>query len=266
MTTATPPVGIIGDGFLAAPLLDDPEHILVETPFGDPSDSLVRGTVAGRQVVLVSRHGDDGRHPAHRVNYRANLWALRHVGVRQVLAPCQVTSLCAESGPGTVVLPDQVVDRTSGRHGTFFDIGQVRIGFAQPYCPSLRETVRKAAATIDLSIVDGGTSVVVDGPRSPSRAEARWYAAQDWSLVDLTGQPEAALARELAMCYLPVAVVTDLIAEWDEPGGQRGATQTFTAHLAGLRSLLSTAALTAERDGCRCGAALQGIRLPFTLL
>jgi 5'-methylthioadenosine phosphorylase len=261
----TTPVGIVGDGRLAASL-DEPENILVETPFGDPSDPLVRGTVAGREVVLVSRHGDDGRYPPHRVNYRANLWALRHLGARQVLAPCAVTSLCTTIGPGTVVLPDQVVDRTSGRRGTFFDIGQVRVGFAEPYCPSLRETVRKAAAAIDVSIVDGGTSVVVDGPRSPSRAEARWYAAQGWSLVDLTGQPEAALARELALCYLPVAVVTDQLAGWAEPGEQRRAAQTFTAHLDELRALLFTAALTAERAGCRCADALCGIRLPFTLL
>lgn len=265
-TVDTAPIGVLGGSGLY-PLLDDAEEILVETPFGDPSDSLVRGTVGGRQVVFLPRHGRGHRYPAHRINYRGNLWALRYLGVRQVLAPCAVGSLRADLGPGTFVLPDQVVDRTSGRRSTFFDTGAAHVGFADPYCSDLRETVLKTAATLGQSIVDGGTTVVVDGPRFSTRAESQWYSAQGWSLINMTGLPEAALARELALCYLPIALVTDLDAGEDEHGSvaQREVFRVYEANAEHLRSLVLAAAPAAERRDCRCTHAHDGITLPFSL-
>lgn len=194
-----------GSGFYA--FFDDADEHVVETPFGAPSAAITVGKVAGRAVAFLPRHGRQHEFPPHRVNHRANLWALRSLGVRQVLAPCAVGSLRPELGAGTVVIPDQLVDRTSsGRVQTFFDSGAVHVEFADPYCPDLR------AAASQPGTVDGGTMVVVEGPRFSTRAESRWYAEQGWTLVNMTGHPEAVLARELAMGYTAVALVTDLDA------------------------------------------------------
>ncbi len=140
------PIGVIGgSGFYE--FVDDPVSVPVETPFGHPSEPVVTGLVQGRPVAFIPRHGRDHRYPPHRVPYRANLWALRSVGVRQVLAPCAVGSLRTELGPGSLVVPDQVVDRTWGRELTYYDtVGPVvHVGFADPYCPHGRATVVKVA-------------------------------------------------------------------------------------------------------------------------
>ena len=199
-------IGIIGgSGFYS--FLTDPELVTVDTPFGEPSAPVAIGQLAGRRVAFLPRHGTDHQFPPHRVNYRANLWALRSVGVRQVLAPSAVGSLKVELGPGTVVVPDQVVDRTWGRpHTVYDDTGAVvHVSFGDPYCPRGRRAVVGARA----DVVDGGTLVVINGPRFSSRAESVWHAAQGWSVVGMTGQPEAAIARELALCFTCVTLVTD---------------------------------------------------------
>lgn len=198
-------IGVIGgSGFYS--FLTGARPVVVETPFGTPSEPPVVGVVDGREVAFIPRHGADHRFPPHRVNYRANLWALRELGVRQVLAPCAVGSLRAELTPGTIVVPDQLVDRTWGREHTVYDGAQVaHVSPADPYCAVGRKVV--AAGTGE--IVDGGTMVVINGPRFSTRAESQWHAAQGWSLVGMTGAPEAFIARELALCYTSVAVVTD---------------------------------------------------------
>jgi 5'-methylthioadenosine phosphorylase len=198
--------------------------------------------VNGRQVAFIPRHGADHRFPPHRVNYRANLWALRELGVRQVLAPCAVGSLRPELTPGTFVVPDQYVDRTWGREHTLYDgppgadadadadadqsaapyglssttsvtpnlssagAPVVHVSPADPYCAVGRRTVIAAGNN---AVVPGGTMVVINGPRFSTRAESRWHAEQGWSIVGMTGAPEASIARELALCYTSVAVVTD---------------------------------------------------------
>ena len=163
-------------------------------------------------MAFLPRHGRDHRYPPHRIPYRANLWALRSLGVRQILAPCAVGGLRPELGPGTFVVPDQLIDRTSGRAQTYYDRGAVHVSFADPYCPTGRRTLLGAAAGRDVAAVDGGTMVVVEGPRFSTRAESRWYAAMGGSVVNMTGHPEAVLARELALCYTSIALVTDLDA------------------------------------------------------
>jgi 5'-methylthioadenosine phosphorylase len=217
-------IGVIGGtGF--SRFLVDPETQAVETPFGPPSAAIAVGIVDGRGVAFLPRHGVGHRIPPHRINYRANLWALRELGVRQVLAPSAVGSLRPELGPGAVVVPEQVVDRTSGRASTVYDeVGPVvHVGFADPdpYCPRGRAAVLAAGAEHD-GLVDGGTLVVVNGPRFSSRAESVWHAAHGWSLVGMTGQPEAGIARELALCYTTISVVTDRDAgvESSEPVSQ----------------------------------------------
>lgn len=263
------PIGVLGGSglydFLAGP---DVEQRTVPTPYGPPSDAVTLGTVAGRQVAFLPRHGRDHRHPPHRVPYRANLWALRAVGVRQVLAPCAVGSLLPELGPGSLVVPDQLVDRTSGRVQTFYDEGAVHVSFADPYCPVGRAAVLGVAGRIGEQAVDGGTMVVVEGPRFSTRAESRSYAAAGWSLVNMTGHPEAVLARELALCYTALAVVTDLDAGVEAGSGvtQAEVFEVFRLGLERLRSLLTAVIgqLPVERS-CACPRALDGLPVPLEL-
>jgi 5'-methylthioadenosine phosphorylase len=267
-------IGVIGgSGFYE--FLHDAERVRVDTPFGEPSDDLVVGELRGRRVAFVARHGQGHRYPPHRVPYRANLWALRSVGVRQVLAPCAVGSLRRELGPGTVVVVDQVVDRTWGRADSVYDqLGSVvHVGFAEPYCPRGRAVAVKAARAAQVAVEDGGTLVVVNGPRFSSRAESLWHQLEGWSVVGMTGMPEAAVARELAMCFTTVALVTDLDAGVD---GETGVTheevlQVFAENIAGLKAVLTDAVGAmpeAEPDAaatCPCRRALDGLTLPFDL-
>ncbi|HVQ93371.1 MAG TPA: S-methyl-5'-thioadenosine phosphorylase [Mycobacteriales bacterium] len=269
MTGGTPraEIGVIGGSGLYS-FLADAVEVPVSTPYGPPSDPLVIGDVGGRQVAFLPRHGRDHRFPPHRINYRANLWALRSVGVRQVLGPCAVGSLHAALGPGTFVLPDQLVDRTTSRVQTYFDAGATHIALADPYCPDGRSTVAATAAGAGLPIVDGGVMVVIEGPRFSTRAESRWYAAQGWSLVNMTGHPEAVLARELALCYTAVALVTDVDAGVDAESAvdQEEVFRVFGENVAKLRDLLFAVipALPAERS-CLCTHAHDGLTLPITL-
>lgn len=254
-----PDIGVIGgSGFYA--FLEHSEQVHVPTPYGETSDPVVVGDVGGRRVAFLPRHGRDHRFPPHRIPYRANLWALRSLGVRQVLAPCAVGGLQPHLGPGTLVVPDQLVDRTSGRTQTYHDTGAVHVSMADPYCPTGRTAVLAAAA--GWPPVDGGTMVVVEGPRFSTRAESQWYSRQGWSLVNMTGHPEAVLARELALCYTAVALVTDLDAGVDGVGGvtQEEVFRVFADNTARLRALLHdvVAALPHERT-CPCPDALEGI-------
>lgn len=263
----TAEIGVIGgSGFYS--LLDGLDEVRVDTPYGPPSDPLMIGEVGDRRVAFLPRHGRDHRLPPHRVNYRANLWALRTVGVRQVLGPCAVGGLRPELGPGTLVVPDQLVDRTWGREQTFYDEGAVHVSVADPYCVNGRAVVLAAARRAGWLPVDGGTMVVVQGPRFSTRAESRWFAGNGWSVVGMTGHPEATLARELALCYTSVAVVTDLDAGVEQGQGVSHAEvlEVFARNVERLRSLLLSAipALPVQRD-CACSSALDGIRLPLEL-
>ncbi|GGQ80850.1 S-methyl-5'-thioadenosine phosphorylase [Streptomyces flaveolus] len=266
-TQAAPTLGVIGgSGFYR--LLEEAEEITVDTPYGAPSDTVAVGSVAGRRVAFLPRHGRTHAHPPHRINYRANLWALRALGVRQVLAPCAVGSLRRDHGPGAVVVPDQLVDRTSGRAQTFFDQGALHVPFADPYCPDGRSTVLKGAAAVGADAHDGGTMVVVEGPRFSTRAESRWFTSAGWSLVNMTGHPEAALARELALCYTSIALVTDYDAGLDAGEGvqQDDVFAVFARNSDRMREIvLETIRRLPEERTCPCPGALAGMDLPFEL-
>lgn len=260
-------LAVIGGSGLYA-LLDGATEHLVETPYGPPSDAITVAEVSGRAVAFLPRHGRDHRHPPHLIPYQANMWALRSLGVRQILAPCAVGGLRPELGPGAFVLPDQLIDRTSGRAQTYYDRGAVHVSFADPYCPTGRAVALEAARGRQIPVTDGGTIVVVEGPRFSTRAESRWFADIGGSIVNMTGHPEAVLARELALCYTPIALVTDLDAGVDggESVTQEEVFRVFGENTARLRELLfdALAALPAERT-CPCPRALDGIKLPFDL-
>lgn len=278
MTTLPPDLradlGVIGgSGFYE--FLTDTTRVPVDTPFGSPSDDVVVGELQGRRVAFLARHGQGHRFPPHRVNYRANLWALRSVGVRQVLAPCAVGSLRPEHGPGAIVVPDQVVDRTWGRAHTVYDEEGpvVHVGFADPYCPRGRGVAIETAERAGRQVVGSGTLVVVNGPRFSSRAESVWHQQAGWSVVGMTGMPEASIARELAMCFTTIALVTD-----HDAGVEGGVAVTheevlrvFGHNVADLKALLRSALAAmpqAEEDDqatCACRRVLDGLMLPIEL-
>ena len=263
-------VGVLGGSGLYS-FFEEAEEVEIATPWGPPSDTVTVGSVEGRRVAFVPRHGRDHRFPPHRMNYRANLWALRMTGVRQVLAPCAVGSLRPELVPGTFVVPDQLVDRTWGReHTVYGEVGPVvHVGLSDPYCPHGRAAVLRVAGQRDLPSEDGGTLVVVNGPRFSTRAESRWHSAQGWSVVGMTGAPESSLARELALCYTAIAVVTDLDAGVETGHGvtQAEVFAVFSANIDKLRALLAAVipALPPAADDCPCRHALDGLTLPLAL-
>jgi 5'-methylthioadenosine phosphorylase len=278
-THAQAEIGVIGgSGFYS--FLDDVMEITVGTPYGQPSDSLFLGHVAGRTVAFLPRHGRKHHLPPHKINYRANLWALASVGARQILAPCAVGGLRPEYGPGTLLVPDQLVDRTKSRAQSYFDgearaDGQVpnvvHVTFADPYCPVGRRTAVETARATGWQAVDGGTLVVVEGPRFSTRAESLWHRAQGWSVVGMTGHPEAVLARELGLCYTSLTLVTDLDAGADTGQGvsHEEVLEVFAANVGRIRDVLFDVIRelpdSAARD-CLCvhplGGQEPGIALP----
>jgi 5'-methylthioadenosine phosphorylase len=267
-------IGVIGGSGLYE-FLDEHETVEVDTPFGAPSDPLVVGEVAGRRVAFVARHGKGHRYAPHRVNYRANLWALRAVGVRQVVAPCAVGSLRAEHGPGTFVVPDQIIDRTWGRAHTFYDVEGpvVHVGFADPYCPRGRGVAVRCAERSGHAVADGGTLVVITGPRFSSRAESQMHQQAGGTIVGMTTMPEAALARELAMCFTSLAMVTDYDSGIDggDAVSHEEVMRVFARNVDDLKVVLRDMIITlppTEEDDvatCPCRRSLDGMTLPIEI-
>ncbi len=214
MTSAD--IGVYGGSGLYA-LLDDVEEVAVDTPFGPPSAPIAIGEVAGRRVAFLPRHGPGHTLPPHRVPYRANAWALRALGVEAIFSPFACGSLQPTIHPGDFVVVDQIVDRTAGRASSFHDgpgapggLAPVdHVSFADPYDAGLRAVALAACRAEGVTVLEGGTVVVVEGPRFSTRAESRWYGAQGWHVVNMTQMPEAALAAESGIPYVGIALVTD---------------------------------------------------------
>jgi 5'-methylthioadenosine phosphorylase len=241
-------VGVFGgSGFYA--FADDAVMVDVDTPWGAPSAPVTIAEVGGVRVAFLPRHGTDHRFPPHKVNYRANVDAMRALGVRALISPFAAGSLRPEIRPGEFVVVDQVVDRTWGRPGTFYDEfqdGPVHVPFSEPYDERLRRVLLDAAAEVGVTAVDGGTVVVVNGPRFSSRAESRSHRDSGWHVVNMTQAPEAALAAEAGIPFAGIALVTDYDAGLDEdpevePVTQEAVFAVFEANLGNVRALLAAA-------------------------
>ena len=233
-------LGVLGgSGFYAfAGLID---HQEIQTPYGSPSGPVSIGEIGGRRVAFLPRHGPNHEFPPHRVNYRANLWAMRALGVHSVLGPCASGSLQPDIHPGDFVVCDQLVDRTSGRTQTFFDGPEAHhVAFADPYCAELRDLAIQAGRDEAITVHDRGTVVVIEGPRFSTRAESRWFTDMGWHVVNMTQHPEAVLARELGLCYAAIALVTDydVGVEGVEPVTQEEVFGFFEANVERVRALL----------------------------
>jgi 5'-methylthioadenosine phosphorylase len=197
-----------GSGFYN--LIENPREVWIETPYGAPSDRIALGEIAGKRVAFLPRHGKDHRFPPQAINYRANAWAMKELGVTRIIGPTASGSLKAEVAPGHMVVCDQIVDRTTGRKDTFYD-GPIttHVSFADPYCPTLRPIAVEALRSLDVETHDRGTVVVIQGPRFSTRAESKWFQSQGWEVINMTQYPEAYLARELEICYVNISLITD---------------------------------------------------------
>jgi 5'-methylthioadenosine phosphorylase len=254
-------IGVIGGSGFYTFFDSGARTINLDTPFGEPSASVTVGGVGQHEVAFLPRHGANHQYPAHKVPYRANIWALRALGVRQVFAPCAVGSLTPELEPGAIVVPDQLVDRTRRRADSYFDSGAAHVSFADPYCPTLRSAVTGLPG-----VVEGGTMVVIEGPRFSTRAESQWFAAAGFTLINITGYPEAVLARELEICYTTIALVTDLDAGIDAGAGVKvvDVIAEFEKNIEPFKKLVQEAVgqVPAEHTCTEC-LSHTGIQLPF---
>ncbi len=244
MTAVGAEIGIFGgSGFYS--FLADVETHDVDTPYGRPSGPVSVGTIGDRRVAFLPRHGPHHEFPPHRVNFRANVWAFRALGVGAVIGPCAAGSLQLHVKPGEIVVLDQLVDRTGGRVDTYFDgPGPVHVSFADPYDPELGRLAVEAARAEGIVVHERGTVVVISGPRFSTRAESRWFSGLGWEAVNMTQYPEAYLARELGMRYCGVALITDYDAGVDGTDGIEPVTQAevfavFEANIERLRGMLS---------------------------
>ena len=233
-----------GSGFSS--FLEDANEVIVETRFGAPSDAVTVGTVQGVRVAFLPRHGRTHEWPAHRVNYRANIDAMRQLGVRALLAPFTAGSLQPGIAPGEFVVVDQLVDRTNGRSDTFYDRfadGPCHVSLADPYDPALRALIIEVARELGITVHEQGTVVVVNGPRFSTRAESAWFSSAGWHVVNMTQYPEAALAREAGIGFAGVGLVTDYDAGIAggpevEPVNQEEVFACFERNLDRVRGLL----------------------------
>jgi 5'-methylthioadenosine phosphorylase len=202
-------IGVFGGtGFYS--FLNDVEEVEVDTPYGKPSASPVVGEIGGNRVAFIPRHGLRHELPPHRIPYRANLWAMKELGVRRILGPCASGALSADYQLGEFVFCDQFIDRTWGREDTFYDKAPVtHVSAADPYCPDLRWLLVETARELGIPAHDGGTVVVIQGPRFSTRAESEWFQRANGNVINMTAYPECHLARELALCYATIAMVTD---------------------------------------------------------
>ena len=249
-----------GSGLYDIEGLEDRKELDLSTPFGSPSDAIVVGTLGGTRLAFLARHGRGHRLAPSEIPARANIYALKSVGVERIVSYSAVGSLKEELRPLDMVVPDQLIDRTKGRPSTFFEGGVVaHVGFADPFCPALSDIVEQVARRNGVTVHRGGTSVVIEGPQFSTRAESHLYRSWGASIIGMTALPEAKLAREAEMCYATMGFVTDYDCwqESEEPvsvemllGNLRRNAET-SATLA--RELVAT--IPAARD-CDCKSAL----------
>ena len=202
-------IGVIGgSGFYS--LVEDFQEIEIDTPFGSPSDKIAIGTIAGKKVAFLPRHGKKHQYPPHKIPYLANIYAFKMIGVKQIIAPSCVGSLQSNIKPGDFVICDQFIDRTSARKDTFYD-GPVttHISSADPFCPTLRKLAIENCEKSGIRVHKSGTCVIIQGPRFSTKAESAWFTKMGWHVVNMTQYPECVLALEQEICYVNISLVTD---------------------------------------------------------
>lgn len=253
-------IGIIGGTGLYDPkLLRNAKEITVDTPYGAPSDSITIGELGDRDVAFVPRHGKRHTIRPTDVNSRANIFALKKIGVQRILAPSTVGSLREEYKPGDIVFIDQFIDRTTRREQSFYTEKRVcHISVAEPMCPELRQTLIAVAKSVGISFHDSGTYVCVEGPRFSTKAESRMFRLWGADMVGMTLVPECVLAREAEICYASISTVTDYDVWKDHPVCVDDIVATMRANIENVKRIIaeSVARMPKER-GCECKSALK---------
>lgn len=259
MTGDSAEIGIIGGtGIYDSGLLQDGREVEVPTPYGRPSDAITLGEFKGRRMAFLPRHGKKHAIAPHMINFRANIWALKELGVKRVIAPSAVGSLREEVKPAHFVLPDQFIDFTKSRIGSFAEEGRViHISMADPFCPELRECVLDAAGGHDVTVHGHGTYICIEGPRFSTKAESGFYRTLGADIIGMTLVPECQLAREARMCYTTIATVTDYDVWAERPVTAKEVLRTVSENAEKTGELLT--ALTDRiptTRGCSCEKAL----------
>jgi 5'-methylthioadenosine phosphorylase len=258
----TAEIGVIGgSGLYSMSGLTNTREIRVKTPFGDPSDSLVVGTLEGKRVAFLARHGRGHRIMPSELNFRANIYAMKLLGVQRIISVSAVGSLQEELRPGEFLIPDQFFDSTKGRKSTFFGNGIVaHVTFDKPVCPQLSAVLSNACRSLNVPVHDKGTYINMEGPQFSTLAEALYHRAMKFSVIGMTNVTEAKLAREAEICYSTIAMITDYDC-W-HPGHDSVTVATIIATLnqnaANAQNVLREAVKTlAPGRTCKCGSALE---------
>lgn len=234
-------IGIFGgSGFYK--FLDNIEEMKIDTPYGETSDALMLGKIGNNRVAFMPRHGRNHSIAPHKVNYRANVWAMKEIGCKAVISPCAAGSLQTHVKPGDIVFCDQYVDWTNGRNDTYFETGEVKhISAAEPYCPKLREIAIASAEELGFSYHKHGTVVVIQGPRFNTKSESAFFTRQGWEVINMTQYPEVHLVKELDMRSLNISLITDydagLVADC-EPVSHEAVMKVFSDNIIKLQKLL----------------------------
>ena len=250
-----------GSGLYDIDGLTDAEQVIIDTPFGQPSDAVTVGTLEGRRVAFLARHGKGHRHLPSEIPFRANIYALKLLGVKRIISVSAVGSLQEGIAPLDMVVPDQIIDRTRGRVSTFFGDGvAAHVGFADPFCPELRRDLVETARNRSVTVHDGGVYVVMEGPQFSTLAESNLYRSWGASIIGMTALPEAKLAREAEICYATLALVTDYDV-WHQSEAEVSV-DLVVANL--MKNVETTQTLlpdlssrSSDSRGCNCPSALE---------
>lgn len=260
MVEETAEIGIIGGtGVYDPAIFGEGREVTVHTPYGRTSDLITLGRYKGRRVAFLPRHGRNHQIPPHRVPYRANIYAFKKLGVQRIISPSAVGSLRADFEPSQFVIVDQFIDRTKWRNDTFYEEGQVcHISIADPYCPELQALLADTAKDLAIPVHGQGTYVCIQGPRFSTRAESKLFRSWGADVVGMTLYPEVALAREVEMCYVSLAMITDYDVWADKPVTAKEIIRTATLNVKNLKKLIMSAVpnIPVKRT-CLCKDALQ---------
>lgn len=258
-------IGVFGgSGFYK--FLEVQDEISVETPYGSPSDAITLGKIGNKTVAFLPRHGKNHTLPPHMINYRANVWAMKALGVSRLISPCAAGSLQKHVEPGDFVICDQFVNKTYGRKDTFYD-GPIttHVSPADPYCPELSNLAVKTARDLGIKVHETGTVVVVQGPRFSTKAESRFFTNMGWEVINMTQYPEVYLACEMELCTLNISLITDydsgLVGDV-EPVSHAEVFKVFNANNEKLRTLLFALIeqIPTDRNKCGCSKILEHSR------
>jgi len=252
-------IGIIGGSGLYDPeVIEGAKELKIYTPYGPPSDSIIVGMLKNRKVAFLPRHGKGHRIPPHMINSRANIWALKELGVRRLVTVSAVGSLREDYRPGDFVCPDQFIDMTRRRVYTFYDGPVVaHVSMADPFCPELRDVCVRTARQLGIAMHPTGTYVCIEGPRFSTRAESRLWRTFGADIVGMTLVPEVNLAREARMCFLNISMVTDYDVWAEHPVTAQEVARVMSENIEKVKRLLVELipAIPTERS-CKCGAYL----------